>query len=232
MSKKSFKFISNILLSFLIILFITGGSVALAIDAPPGGPDGGAAGSLAWQKQVLAALADAAIKKLDAAENAVQVNLVLSAATKQVVLASLQGIEDQLVSYKAQIAQATTEAEIQKLNQQVGQYLQANKSAIINAFKAAFAEIGAAAAAKAKQFEATLRSALVLLKTLCPQQIATISAVENQLNELDADIAALSAAIQAKNVPAIIQKMNEIKTLIQNINANISAIQTACGISI
>lgn len=229
--EKNFKFTANISLLILVVFFAAGGNIVFAQDATPSGQgDGGAAGTLAWQKQVLTALADAAIKKLDAAENAVQKNIVLSAATKQTALASLQGIEDQLISYKTQITSAATEAEIKTLNQQIGQYLQANKNVIINTFKTALREIGAAAVAKAKQFETALRTTLALLKTLCPQQITLISTVETQLNTLDADIAALSSAIQAQNVPVIVQKVNKINTLIQSINVNIKTIQAACQI--
>lgn len=221
----------NVFLCVLVILFMAGGGIVFAADTPSGGTgDGGSTANLAWQKQVLTALADAAIKKLDAAENAVQKNLVLSSATKQSALVSLQGVEDQLVLYKTQIAQAATAAEIKALNQQVGQYLQANKNVIIGIFKTALAEIGATAIAKAKQFETALRATLALLKVLCPQQTTLISTVEIQLNTLNADIAALSAAIQARDVATIMQKVNKINTLIQSMNANIKTIQTACQI--
>jgi len=206
------------------------GRTALATDTAPTG-DGGAAGSLAWQKQTLAAIADAAISKLNVAESNVQANPVLSAATKQAVIASLQEIEDQLITYKTQVAQATTVAEIQALNQQVSQYIQTNKTVIIDSFKKAFAEIGAAALAKAQQFEATLRATLTLLKTLCPQQLTTISTLETQLNVLDTNLAELNVAIQVGNVATTLHKMNEINTLIQSMNANIQTIQTACRIS-
>ena len=218
----------NIFICLLIILSANGG-VVFAADTSPS--DGGPAANLAWQKQVLTALADVAIKTLDAAETTVQANPVLSSSTKQAVLASLQGVEDQLISYKAQIVQAKTVAEVQTLNQQIGQYLKANKTVIIDSFKLAFTEIGNAAVAKAKQLEATLRTTLTLLKTLCPQQTATISTLETQLNTLNANLVALNAAIQARDVATILHKMNEISILIQSMNTNVKTIQTECQIS-
>jgi len=218
----------NIFICLLIILSANGG-VVFAADTSPS--DGGPAANLAWQKQVLTALADVAIKNLDAAETTVQANPVLSSSTKQAVLASLQGVEDQLISYKAQIVQAKTVAEVQTLNQQIGQYLKANKTVIIDSFKLAFTEIGNAAVAKAKQLEATLRTTLTLLKTLCPQQTATISTLETQLNTLNANLVALNAAIQARDVATILHKMNEISILIQSMNTNVKTIQTECQIS-
>ena len=229
MKKTRLKLILNIFICLLIALFTVNGGTAFAADTPPS--DGGPAANLAWQKQVLTALADTAIKNLDAAEATVQANPVLRSSTKQVVLASLQGVEDQLVSYKARVVQATTVAEVQTLNQQIGQYLKTNKTVIIDSFKLAFTEIGNAAVAKAKQFEATLRTTLILLKTLCPQQIATISTLETQLNTLDANLAALNTAIQARDVATILHKMNEISILIQSMNTNVKTIQTGCQIS-
>jgi len=227
-------FLKSIALIFLclIMIFSTVGGVAFATDTPAGTGDGGAVGTLAWQKQVLVAIADVAIKKLDVAENAVQVNPVLSTTTKQAIIAALQGIEDRLITYKTEIAQATTLAEVQALNEQVGQYIQTQKNAIINAFKTGLAEIGAAAIAKAQQFEATLRTTLALLKVVCPQQMTTISNIETQLTTLAADIAALSVAIQAQNGTVINQKMNEINTLIQHLSANIKTVQTSCNIPV
>ena len=215
-----------------MVFSIVGGSIAFATDAYQGTVDGGAAGTLAWQKQVLVAIADVAIKKLDLAENTVQVNPVLSTATKQAVIVQLQGVEDQLILYKTKVAQATTLAEIQTLNQQVGQYIQTNKNVIISAFKAALAEIGAGATAKAKIFEAQLKATVVLLKATCPQQLATITTIEAQLTALGANITALNTAIQTKNNMVISQKMNEINTLIQHLSANIKTVQVACNISL
>lgn len=224
------RLIPKILICLFVILSNINTTTVLAADTPPAG-DGGPAANLTWQKQVLTTLADAAIKKLDIAESTVQANPVLSSSTKQAVIDSLQGVENELVSYKAKVNQATTVAEVQALNQQVGQYLQTNKNVIINSFKKAFTEIGNNALNKAKQFEATLRSTLTLLKTLCPQQATTISTLEAQLDSLSANLAALNTAIQTGNVTTILHKMNEIGILIQSMNTNIHTIQTACQIS-
>src|SRR3989344_2505293 len=144
MKKLFFEIVAPIFLC-IVVLFSVVGNVAFAGNIPSGGSgDGGAGGTLAWQKQVLMAIADVAIKKLDEAENAVQMNTVLSSSTKRAIIASLQRIEDRLATYKTQIAQATTLAEVQTLNQQVGQYIQTQKNGIINgiinAFKTGFAE--------------------------------------------------------------------------------------------
>ena len=225
-----FKFILILGMSMPAVFYMTGGIVLVAYALPTGG--GSTAASLETQKQVLIAIADAAIKKLDAAENAIQSNSVLSAATKQTTIAVLQGAEDQLISYKAQIAQATTAAEIQALNQQLVGYLQANKTVIAEAFKAAFTEIGAAAAVKAEEFEAMVEQTIKLLKIACPQQIATLSALEDQLDALEIKIEALKAAVAAKDSAAIRQIMSEISALIKSMSANIKIIEAECDIPV
>ncbi|HEY4474980.1 MAG TPA: hypothetical protein VJC06_03595, partial [Candidatus Paceibacterota bacterium] len=74
MKKTRLKLILNIFICLLIALFTVNGGTAFAADTPPS--DGGPAANLAWQKQVLTALADTAIKNLDAAEATVQANPV------------------------------------------------------------------------------------------------------------------------------------------------------------
>src|SRR3989338_2791490 len=232
MKKLFFEIVASIFLC-VVVLFSVVGDVAFAGNIPSGGSgNGSAGGTLAWQKQILMAIADVAIKKLDEAENAVQMNTVISSSTKRAIIASLQRIEDRLVTYKTQIAQATTLAEIQTLNQQVGQYIQAQKNGIINAFKTGFAEIGAAAIAKAKNFEAQLKATLALLKVVCPQELTTINNIEVQLATLASNIVALNVAIQGQNGAVISQKINEINTLIQHLGANIKTVQTSCQINL
>ncbi|HEY4474976.1 MAG TPA: carboxylesterase family protein, partial [Candidatus Paceibacterota bacterium] len=51
------------------------------------------------------------------------------------------------------------------------------------------------------------------------------------LNTLDANLAALNTAIQARDVATILHKMNEISILIQSMNTNVKTIQTGCQIS-
>lgn len=231
MKKTFFKTMTHVFLCVVIILSMVGGGIAFAEGTPPSGTgDGSAGGTLAWQKQVLVAIADVVIKKLDVAESAVQMNAVLSTSTKQAIISSLQGVEDRLVTYKTQVTQATTLAEVQTLNQQVGQYIQTQKNVIINALKIGFTEIGAAAITKAKNFEVQLKTALALLKVVCPQELATISSIEAQLSTLASNISALSVAIQGQNGTVIIQKMNEINTLIQHLSADIKRVQTSCNI--
>ena len=212
----------------LVVFFAVGMTAVFATDVLPESTT--SATQLAWQKQILSNLADVAINKIKAAKNALQTNPQITPATKQTAIASLQGVEDQLVSYKSQVAQATTLQEVQALNQQFLQYIQANKDVIINAFKAVLADIGTAATAKAKAFEAQLRQTLKLLKVICPTQAATIVILETQLDTLKTDIAALSVAITAKNLVTIKLKINEINTLIQSMSVNVKTIQAACGI--
>ncbi|HEY4474864.1 MAG TPA: hypothetical protein VJC06_03005, partial [Candidatus Paceibacterota bacterium] len=72
MKKLFFETVVSIFLC-VVLSSVVGGTV-FAADTPPS--DGGPAANLAWQKQVLTALADTAIKNLDAAEATVQANPV------------------------------------------------------------------------------------------------------------------------------------------------------------
>lgn len=213
-------------LSMFLVLPVQVGALTL----PGGGSGAGASPSFEATQKAALSLINAAINKLDAAENKIQNNASLSASTKTSILNDLNGIETQLLTSKTAIERATTNAELQAAYNQAIQYLKDNKDAIKNDFTLAITEIGANASAKAEAYEEQIMQLLKVLAVTCPSQASTIATLTQQITQLESDIAALNSAVRAKDAVAIKLKMNALNTLMKSMAKNVKIIQASCNI--
>jgi len=211
------------LLSFILLPISVG-----AITFPGGGT--GTSPSFTTTQQATLNLINSAINKLNAAENKIQNNPSLSPSTKTSILNDLNGIEAQLLASKTAVEQATTNAELQVVSQEVSSYLKTNKDVIKNDFTLAITEIGASASAKAKAYEEQIQQLLTVLAVTCPSQSSTIATLTAQITQLETEIIALNSAIKSKNAVTIKVEMKKISTLMKSMSKNVKTIQTSCNI--
>lgn len=180
------------------------------------------------RKDTQIARIDSAVTKLNNLETKITANSNIDDATKSAVLADLNEVGNYLLAHKDKVNAATTEAELQALNQTLLQYLAANKNVLREAVQAALVGIGSSAKQKAEEFKQGVNKLLTVLKLTCPDQKSTIATLESQLAQLETGIAALNAAIQAKDSTAIKAETAALNTLMKSMAANALAIQEAC----
>lgn len=173
-------------------------------------------------------LIDAAVGKLNQAEEKISGNGNIDAATKQNALSSLQKVEDNLLKYKAQLEKATSTEEVRAINQEVIQYLKDNKDVIKENVKIVLENTAVKAAAKAEELKKQLELVLKTLKATCPNEKETIAALENQLKQLETEIASLQSNIKSKNPAAMKQDIKDLASLSQQIIPNVQKISSSC----
>lgn len=179
-------------------------------------------------KQTILSGLDNCVIIINAIEGKISGSPNINAATKQSATASLEKLKNGLLSYKSQVENATTLAQLQAINQQIIQYLKDNKDVIKENVKTAITNLAEKTAQKAEELKQKVDQALVLLKVTCPSQKATISTVESQLTQLESEITTLTQAIQAKNTTTMKQEIQKISQLSKEILNNLKAIEAAC----
>lgn len=232
------KKLTEIFFLFLILtLILVNTNAALAVTLP-----GGTVPSGEVRDKVTAAvennfdaiktaslkLIDTAVAKLNQAEEKVSGNTNIDATTKQNALNSLNKVEDGLLRYKAQLEKATTAEEVQAINQQVIKYLKDNKDVIKQNIQTVIESTAAKVLAKAEELKKQLELILNTLRLTCPSEKETIATLENQLKQLNSEIASLKSSLAAKNTTAIKQDIKDITALSQQIIPNVQKIGQNC----
>lgn len=217
------KIVVSLVFSVIVCAGVT--APALAITLPLGGST-----DFATMQQKTLALVDASVNRLNAAEASIQNNSQISSSAKTTTLDSLNKVETALLAYRAEVMAATTIEELKAINQEIVQYLIANKDVIKANAKIAIADIGQSASAKAAEIAAMAEQMLKVLKVTCPSQASTISAVEQQVVELNANAVALKSAAAAKDSATIKLLTQKTSVLIKATIANIKTIQANCVI--
>lgn len=149
-------------------------------------------------------------------------------ATKEIVLAELNKIEEGLINYKVQIEQAENLDELQAINQEIIKYLIDNKEVIKENLIQVIVSIGEQARETAEELQKKINTILNTMKLICPEEAAAIKALQNQLDELNSLIASLASALQTKD-PVLIKKVTQdIAVLGQKIIKNLQQVGVNC----
>jgi hypothetical protein len=188
--------------------------------------------SLDTKKDVVTAIADAALAKITPVKGKIQNNNLLSEQTKQELVNTLDQLEQELNDYKVKVEQATTQEEISAANQELRQYIQDHRNVLIDSIREAVANLGKQLAEKARQLHDQVFQLLQILKRTCPSESATITTLEQQLLQLENEVATLGKMVKSGDATAIRAQMKVVKDLSHEINVNVQKLQKACNIPI
>lgn len=180
-------------------------------------------------KQVITAGLDACVSLINSVESKIADNPQISPETRDSVSQSLIQLTNALLSYKSQVQSAATLQDLQAVNQQIINYLKANSNMIKDSIKQAIVDMGQKAVESAEELKQKAEQALNLLKVTCPSEKSTISVLENQLLQMEAEINMLKQALASKNTATIKQEMQKITNLSKDIVANLKQLDAACS---
>jgi len=179
-------------------------------------------------KQTITVGLDACISLINSVESKIVNNSQVSQETKQSVSQSLNQLESALSSYKNQVQSAATLQDLQAINQQIINYLKTNSSVIKDSIKTAIVDMGEKAVESAEGLKQKAEQALNVLKVACPSEKTTISTLENQLVQLEAEINLLKQALSSKNAATIKQEMQKITNLSKSVAVNLKQLESVC----
>lgn len=157
-------------------------------------------------------IANAAISQLQKAQDKISANKNLDQADKDTLNANLQKIENGLQSYASQIQAAQTLDELKTINQEMIAYLKANKNAIKKNFQAAINILANEILNTTQQLIAKAETMLNALKIVCQDDTASISQIQDLLNQLESEVAQLQEELNQSP-----QNSADLKKMIQKI---------------
>lgn len=174
------------------------------------------------------ALLDEAIERLELAEQRIQANPYLTSTTKNELVKDLNEIENGLERYKAEVEKTTSMTDLEGLTQEIIAYLKANKTVIQETIKSSvlvlMGEIDKTANAIVEEAE----SVLAQLKRTCPEQEATITKVQGEVDQLQALEDQLAAAIKAEDVETAKSIVAQMRSIIPTLAKEIKTLYQAC----
>lgn len=221
--------IGKVMAAFLI-LAVSAGILSTAVSLPSGSrvsrPEGEP--GLDAMKNQLVSRIDNSLEKLDKAEKVIENNPRLSQESKDVLLQSLQNVENGLESYKSEAESAESVAEVVELNKEVVQYLVDNKDVIKNNVKNLVTVLGLEAVDQAEEYIQKAEQILKVLKVVCPSEADSIRQAEYQLDELEQELNSLEQAINSGQTLEIKKGIIEVGKTTKELTKSLQEIQENC----
>ncbi len=171
---------------------------------------------------------DRAILRIDTVSQKISSTSKIADASKEVILASLANVKKGLETYKTKASNSTSLDELKAINQEFIQYLKTNKDVIKENVRKSLTIIGTEMTKKAEAYKVKLMQTLEMLKKTCPSEAEAIDSLENELAELNKEIAALKQATKEQNSGQIKAINAQIRATVRETATIMKSLQGKC----